>query len=321
MVIGVPREIMREENRVAATPETCAAFVRAGHTVLMERGAGEGAFFADAQYEAAGVSVVPDAREVYGRADVVLKVKEPQYNEALREHEADLLHKGQVLIAFLHPAAPGNHAMVRRLAHNGVTALTLDGIPRIPRAREMDPLISMSVCAGYKGVLMAVCLLPRFVPGVALQGGTAEPARALVVGAGVAGMQALDTLRRLGARVFAADIREDARERAQNLGAEMVDLSPPSQAGQGADAHEALLEHERAVLARLLPDMDVVVLSQLMLGHQAPVLVTAGMVQSMKPGSVILDISVDQGGNCELTEPGEIVLRHGVHVIGIKNIP
>ena len=323
MIIGIPKEIMHDENRVAATPETCALYIGQGHQVLVEAGAGEGAFFHDEQYLASGAQLIPGAAEVFKRAEVILKVKEPQNNTELGMHEVDMMHAGQVLITFIHPAAPSNHAMVQRLAQRGVCALTLDGIPRIPRTREMDALASMSVCAGYKGVLMACGLLPRFVPGMDTPTGATEPASALVVGAGVAGLQALKTLQRLGARIYAADIREEAQERARELGAELVDLALPDRMGRnkGTAAPDEHLEHERGVLSRLLPGMDLVVLSQLTMGREAPVLVTGSMVKTMKPGSVILDISVDQGGNCEMTEPGEIVLRHGVHVIGIKNIP
>ncbi len=230
-------------------------------------------------------------------------------------HEADMLRSGQTLIAFLHPAAPGNHAMIRRLAQSGVTALTLDGIPRNEKTKKMDALASMSVCAGYKGVLMAADLLPRFVPRIELPAGTEEPLSALVLGVGVAGMTALQTLKGLGAKIYAADVREEARERARALDAELVDL-PVSESGA-----DAFLEREREVLSGVLPRMDIVVLSQLSMGRQAPTLVTGEMVESMKPGSVILDISIDQGGNCEATEPGETVVRHGIHIIGIKNIP
>jgi NAD(P) transhydrogenase subunit alpha len=323
MIIGIPKEIMQDENRVAATPEICALYIGQGHQVLVEAGAGIGAFFHDEQYLASGAQLIPGAAEVYKKAEIILKVKEPQNNTGLGMHEVDMMHAGQILITFLHPAAPGNHAMVRRLAENGVIALTLDGIPRIPRTREMDALASMSVCAGYKGVLMACGLLPRFVPGMDTPAGATEPANALVVGAGVAGLEALKTLQRLGARIYAADIREEAQELARGLGAELVDLALPGRMGRnkGTAASDEQLVHERGVLSHLLPGMDLVVLSQLTMGREAPVLVTGSMVKTMKPGSVILDISVDQGGNCEMTEPGEIVLRHGVHVIGIKNIP
>ena len=323
MIIGVPKEIMQDEARVSVTPEVCAHYISLGHTVLMEKDAGEGSYFHDEQYSSAGAQIVPQAKEIYDRAELILKVKEPQFNKRAGLHEVDMMRQGQYLITFLHPAAPGNHQMVNNLAQRGVIAMTLDGIPRIPRTREMDALASMSVCAGYKGVLMACGLLPRFVPGVDTPAGATEPASAMVVGAGVAGLQALKTLQQLGARIYAADIREEAQERARELGAELVDLTLPDRTGQnkGTAASDEHLDHERGVLSRLLPGMDLVVLSQLTMGYQAPILVTESMVKTMKPGSVILDISVDQGGNCEMTEPGEVVLRHGVHIIGIKNIP
>ena len=326
MMIGIPKEIMHGEDRVAATPETCAKYVAAGHTVLVETNAGEGAFFHDGEYRAAGAEIVPGARQVFERAELILKVKEPQFNEALGVHESDLLRGGQTLITFIHPAAPANHGMVRHLAERGVTSLTLDGIPRITRAQGMDALTSMSTCAGYKGVLMGCNLLPRFVPQIFSAVGMIKPISALVVGTGVGGLQALATAKRLGARVFAADIRPAAREQAQSLGAQLIDVEVPEEAGVGEGGYakslsRELLERERAALAKRLPEMDLVFLSALIPGKLAPVLLTEEMVKTMKPGSVIVDISIDQGGNCALTPPGEIALIHKVHIVGIKNIP
>lgn len=326
MVIGIPKEIMHGEARVAATPETCAKYLALGHTVLVEAGAGEGAFFHDGEYEKAGAELVAGARQVFERAELVLKVKEPQYNEKLGVHEVDLLGPGQTLITFIHPAAPSNHQMVRHLAERGVTSLTLDGIPRITRAQGMDALTSMSTCAGYKGVLMGCDLLPRFVPQIFSAVGMIKPISALVVGTGVGGLQALATAKRLGARIYAADIRPAAREQAQSLGAQIVDVGVPEEAGVGEGGYAKslsrdLLERERAALAARLPEMDLLFLSALIPGKLAPILVTEDMVKTMKPGSVIVDISIDQGGNCALTPAGETAVFHQVHIVGIKNIP
>ena len=326
MLIGVPKEIMRDEDRVAATPETCASFIADGHRVMVETNAGEGAFFHDEQYIAAGARVVPDSRAIFTEAEVILKVKEPQFNHHTGTHEAEMLRQGQVLITFIHPAAPSNHDMVRVLAKRGVTALTLDGVPRITRAQSMDALTSMSTCAGYKGMLMGCDMLPRFVPQIFSAVGMIAPASALIVGAGVAGLQALATAKRLGARIFACDIRQDAREQAKSLGAQIIDVNIPLEqaVGEGGYAKSLSpdwLKTEQEALAGRIKEMDLVFLSALIPGKQAPVLMTEEMVKSMKPGAVIVDISIDQGGNCALTVPGETTIAHKVHIIGIKNIP
>lgn len=326
MIIGIPKEIMHDERRVSVTPDVCGRYISLGHTVLVEHDAGEGAYFHDEQYAAAGAQVVSGAGDVYKRADLILKVKEPLLNEQTGLHEVDMMRPGQVLISFIHPAAPANHQMVKDLARRGITALTLDGVPRISRAQSMDALTSMSTCAGYKGVLMGANLLPRFVPQIFSAVGMIKPINALIIGAGVGGLQALATIKRLGARVYAADIRPAAREQAQSLGAQIVELNVPDDAavGEGGYARalsKELLLLEREALAARLPEMDLVFLSALVPGKLAPVLITEEMVKIMKPGAVIVDISIDQGGNCSLTPPGEIKTMHKVHVVGIKNIP
>jgi len=326
MIIGVPKEIMHDEDRVSATPDVCARYISLGHSVLVEKNAGEGSYFHDEQYAVAGAEIVDTAREVYERAELILKVKEPQFNRLMDMHEVDMMRPGQVLITFIHPAAPSNHQMVQNLAARGVTALTLDGVPRISRAQSMDALTSMSTCAGYKGIIMGSNLLPRFVPQIFSAVGQIRPINALIVGAGVGGLQALATAKRLGARVHAADIRPAAREQAQSLGAQIIELNIPEEAAVGSGGYakslsRELLAQERAALAARLPEMDLVFLSALVPGKLAPILITEEMVQAMKPGAVIVDISIDQGGNCALTPPGEIQTRHKVHLVGIKNIP
>ncbi len=326
MLIGVPKEIMHDENRVAATPETVKQFCADGHTVLVERGAGEGAFFPDAQYEAAGAEIVEDVRELYDRADLILKVKEPLFNEKVGAHEIDLMHRGQYLITFIHPASPVNHEMVRKMAANGVIGLTLDGVPRISRAQNMDALTSMSTCAGYRGIVMAAERLAKFIPNIFCAVGSIKPANVLVIGTGVAGLQAIATAKRLGAITYAADIRSAAREQAQSLGAKIVDLGIPDEisVAEGGYARAVTgewLEKEREALRAVIGKMDIVFLSALVPGKLAPVMVTEDMVRSMAPGSVIVDIAIDQGGNCEITTPGITDVKYGVTIEGIKNIP
>lgn len=326
MVIGIPKEIMHGERRVAATPETAGKLVKDGAEVWVQQGAGEGAYFHDAQYAQAGAVIVPDPADIYAKADVILKVKEPQFNLQKNLHEVDMMHAGQVLITFIHPASPVNHEMVKALAKKGVTALTLDGVPRISRAQNMDALTSMSTCAGYKGILLAADALPRFIPQIFSAVGMVKPINALIVGVGVGGLQALATVKRLGAVVYAADIRPAASEQAKSLGAKVVELGIPEEAAIGEGGYalalsDQWLETERGAIAEVLPKMDVVFLSALVPSKIAPVLVTEEMVKTMKPGSVIVDISIDQGGNCAITPAGATEVHHGVTVIGIKNIP
>jgi len=326
MLIGIPKEIMKDERRVSATPETVALMVKDGLTVWVQSSAGEGSFYHDEQYVEAGALMVEDPSEIFAKADVILKVKEPQYNADKNVHEVDMLREGQYLITFLHPASPGNHDMIRNLAAKGVIGLTLDGIPRITRAQKMDALTSMSTCAGYKGTLMAIDMLPKFAPQVFCPVGMIKPISVFVIGVGVAGLQALATAKRLGAVVSAADIRPEAEEQAISLGSKLVKTGVPEEValGEGGYAQglsEEWLEKERAALRESIVDSDIVVLAALIPNRMAPVLVTEDMVKEMRPGSVLVDISIDQGGNCGLTEAGMTVVKHGVTIIGIKNIP
>ena len=224
LTIGIPKEVLAGERRVAATPETAARFVQEGARVLVQSGAGAGAFFHDEDYTAVGAQITDDVRRIFAEADAILKVKEPRLNPELGLDEIDLFREGQILIAFLHPAAPVNHDRVRRLAERGVTSLTLDSVPRISRAQAMDALTSMSTVAGYKAVISAANRLPKFLPMLGTAVGMIQPAQVLVIGAGVAGLQAVATAKRLGAVVTACDIRPDADEQARSLGAKTIDL-------------------------------------------------------------------------------------------------
>lgn len=326
MIIGVPKEIMHEENRVSVTPDTVKNFVSDGVTVLVECGAGVGSHFTDEEYRNAGAIMVEDVEELFVKAEVIMKVKEPLFNQQKGKHEIDMMHKGQYLITFIHPASKANHEMVRKMASKGVIGLTLDGIPRISRAQKMDALTSMSTCAGYKSVIMATDSLSKFVPQIFCAVGMIKPANILVIGAGVAGLQAIATAKRLGAVVYAADIRPDACEQAKSLGAKLIDLGVPAEVavGKGGYANklsDEWLIKERENLLDTIKDMDVVILSALIPGKVAPIIITEDMVKGMRPGSVIVDISIDQGGNCEITTPGVVEVKHSVTIQGIKNIP
>jgi NAD(P) transhydrogenase subunit alpha len=327
MIIGIPKEIMHDEKRVSAIPETVASMVSDGHTVLFEKGAGVGSFFADSLYENAGAKLIDNVAEIFEKADVILKVKEPLFNEKLNAHEVDLMHKGQYIITFIHPASPVNHEMVKKMAEKGIIGLTLDGIPRISRAQNMDALSSMSTCAGYKGMLMAANSLPKFIPMIGSAVGMIRPSTAFVIGTGVAGLRAVATAKALGAVVYSADIRPDANEQAMSLGAKIVDTGVPKEIAVSADGKHAnklpdeWLVKERENLSQMVAKADIIFLSALLLGKKAPLLLTEEMVKSMKPGSCIIDISIDQGGNCEVTPAGKIETKHEVVLNGIKNIP
>ena len=326
MVIGIPKEIMQGERRVSATPETVTLMVKDGLTVYVERGAGEGSYYSDAQYAEAGAQIIDDIAAIYAKAEVILKVKEPQYNQAKQMSEVDMMHEGQYLITFIHPASPANHEMVKALAAKGVTALTLDGVPRISRAQKMDALTSMSTAAGYKGMLMAIDSLPVFAPPIGSAVGMIRPINVLVIGAGVAGLQAIATAKRMGAVVKTADIRPDASEQGKSLGAGVIDTGVPVEIalGEGGYANalpDEWLEKEIESLKGAVAQSDIVFCTALIPNRLAPILVTEEMVKTMKPGSVLVDVSIDQGGNCPLTVAGETVVKHGVIIMGIKNIP
>lgn len=324
--IGIPKEIMYKENRVAALPETVEQFKSLGFEVLVETGAGEGALAADDAYQKAGAKIAPDAKTVFDSSDIILKVKEPMFNEVLGCHEIDMLKEGQTLITFLHPAAPANHEDVKRLMEKKVTAFTMDGIPRISRAQRMDPLTSMSAITGYKSIIIAAANFPKFIPMVGTSIGMIQPAKILVVGTGVVGLQAIATGKRLGGAVTAVDIRPDARKEAESLGVKVAGFEVPQELalGEGGYARslpQQWLEKEQQELAPLVSDSDIIILSALVPGEVAQHIVTRQMVESMKPGSVIVDVSIDQGGNCELTDPGKESVHNGVYICGIKNIP
>ncbi|HHV85199.1 MAG TPA: NAD(P) transhydrogenase subunit alpha [Petrimonas sp.] len=326
MIVGIPKEIMSGEARVAATPETVKKFIQDGMTVLVEAGAGVKSFYYDEQYKEAGAEMVSDAEHLYQRAGLILKVKEPLFNDNVGKHEVEMMHKGQYLVTFIHPASPVNHKMVKQLAEQGVIGLTLDSIPRISRAQNMDALTSMSTCAGYKGIIMAADDLSVFMPQMFTAVGMLKPANVLVIGTGVAGLQALATAKRLGAVTYAMDIRPAANEQAKSLGAKIIETGVPEElaVGKGGYAQklpDGWLAKEREVLAGVLKDMDIVFCSALIPGKVAPILITEEMVESMKNGAVIVDISIDQGGNCAVTPAGKKEMFHNVMVQGIKNIP
>jgi NAD(P) transhydrogenase subunit alpha len=317
MRVAVPSEIAAGEKRVAVVPEVVPQLLRAGHTVTVQAGAGLRAGFADEAYIAAGASVEPEAARVYAGSEMVLKVLRPS------PEEVALLESGTTLIGLLQPA--GDPTIFGELARHGVNALSMELVPRTTRAQMMDALSSQSTVAGYKAVLIAANALQKFFPMLMTAAGTVRPARVLVIGAGVAGLQAIATARRIGAVVEAFDTRPVVKEQVQSLGATFVELELGSHDTQdsGGYARELAEEHirkEKELIHERAKNADVVITTALIPGRRAPVLVMAETVEAMKPGSVIVDLAGEQGGNCELTEPGATVERHGVKIISPLHI-
>lgn len=326
MIIGVPKEILEQEGRVAAVPDTVREYIAMGFEVLVQASAGQASLHEDDAYAAAGARIIQDAEKVLDAADVILKVKQPWQIERLGYHEAQVIREGAILIAFLHPAAPVNHEMVSMLARRNITSFSMDAIPRISRAQRMDALTSMSTISGYKAMLIAANHFPKFIPLTGTTIGTIKAAKILIVGTGVVGLQAIATAKRLGGTVTAVDTREEARQSAASLGAKVAGFEVPEELVHGPDGRaQALpvewLEREREALTPLVQDCDILILGALVPGEVAPILVTESMVAGMKPGSVILDVAIDQGGNCELTPSGGQINRNGVSILGLWNIP
>ncbi len=316
MKVAVPKEIEHGERRVALVPDTAKMLVAAGLQVGVEAGAGAAAFLTDAQYEQAGATVANRAGTMLHDADAVLKVQAP------RESEIALLKRGSVLISFLQPATQGD--VVKSLAQHGITAFSLELLPRISRAQSMDALSSQASASGYKAVLMAADRLGKLFPMMMTAAGTVAPARVLVMGAGVAGLQAIATARRLGAVVTSYDVRPAVKEEVQSLGATFIELALEAQVGAGGYAREQseeFLRKQRELIGEHIAKSDVVITTAAVPGRKAPLLVTADMVRGMRPGSVIVDLAAETGGNVELTQAGKDVNVGGVTIIGASNVP
>jgi len=323
MKVAVVKEIREGERRVALVPESCAKLAKAGIAVSVERGAGERAFFSDDEYRKAGAGLESDAAALLGNADLVLKVQPPAFNDAIGRHEIDVIRPGAVLVGQLLPARhPGEMA---KLAQRGIVAYAMDRIPRITRAQSMDTLSSMANIAGYKAALIAANLLPRYFPMLTTAAGTVLPAKVFVIGAGVAGLQAIATARRLGAVVEATDTRPEVREQVQSLGARFAGVETEESAqdagGYAKELSPEFYRKQAELIAQRCAAADAVITTALIGGVKAPRLITAEMVRGMRAGSVIVDVAAEGGGNCELTRPGETVVAHGVTVCGPANLP
>lgn len=322
MKLAVAKEVEVGERRVALVPDTVARLVKLGLEVLVEAGAGERSFFSDAAYEAVGAKIISDNATLWGEADILLKVGLPQEREDGRS-EVDLLREGAVLIGFLNPL--GQPAVMQRLAERRITAFSIEMIPRTSRAQSMDALSSQASVAGYKAVLIAAAALPKYFPMLTTAAGTIAPAKVFVMGAGVAGLQAIATARRLGAVVEAFDIRPAVKEEVQSLGAKFVEVQLNEETvaagGYAKEVSEASKQRTQEVVAEHVKQADVVITTAQVPGRKAPVLVTEEMVAQMKPGSVIVDLAAEQGGNCACTDPGKDVQWNGVTIIGPINLP
>jgi NAD(P) transhydrogenase subunit alpha len=314
--VGTPKESSPDERRVALVPDTVTRLAAAALEVSVESGAGSSAYFPDDAYQQAGAKVTKGASALLGESDVVLKVQAPS------TAEVEMLRKDAVLISFLQPATQGD--IIQALAKHGVTAFSLELVPRISRAQSMDALSSQASVSGYKAVLMAAGRVGKFFPMMMTAAGTIPPARVLVMGAGVAGLQAIATARRLGAVVSAYDVRPAVKEEVQSLGATFIELALETQEGEGGYAREQseeFLRKQRELIGEHIAKSDVVITTAAVPGRRAPLLVTSEMVKGMRPGSVIVDLAADTGGNVELTQAGEDIEVGGVTIIGTRNVP
>ena len=323
MIIGVPKEIYPGERRVALVPVVIPNLAKAGFQVLLEAGAGEPAGYPDALYVEKGAKIVPDRASVFGGAEIVTQVLCYGANDVNGKTDLALMRRGQLLVGFLRPL--GSADIIQEIAQTGVTSFAVELMPRTTRAQSMDALSSMATISGYKAVLIAADTLPRIFPMMTTAAGTVTPARVLIIGVGVAGLQAIATARRLGSVVSAYDMRPAVKEQVQSLGGRFIELPIEAKDAQDARGYgtaqdESFYAKQRELLGRVIADSDVVITTAVVPGKKAPVLVTAEMVKGMAPGSVVFDLAAERGGNCELTRPGETIVAHGVTIIGRINV-
>ncbi len=320
--IGIPKEIGPGETRVAVIPSMISSLTRDEHEVLVETQAGLAASFTDGEYQQAGARILSDAASLYESSDIILKVQPPQLHPVLRKDEAELLKAGSTYVGFLAPLA--NTDIVRIFLRRRITGFAMEYIPRISRAQSMDALSSMSTIAGYKAVLLAADSLGKLFPLLMTAAGTVPPATVLVLGAGVSGLQAIATAKRLGAKVEAFDPRPAVKEQVKSLGASFIEMDLPEDAetaeGYAKEQPAEFIRKEMESISARLPKTDAVISTAHVFGKRAPMLITEEMVKLMRPGSVIVDLAAEQGGNCALTKPGGTVERHGVTIIGPVNL-
>ncbi len=323
-VVGVPKETFPGEQRVALVPADVPPLKKAGLEVAVEAGAGAAAGFLDAAYAERGAQIVAQRNDVFATADIVIQVRAAGANPALAADDFALMRTNQWVVGFLEPL--WELGLVRDLAARGVSAFAMELIPRISRAQSMDALSSMATIAGYKAVLLAASTLPRIFPMLMTAAGTITPARVFVIGAGVAGLQACATAKRLGAKVEAYDVRAAVKEQVESVGAKFVELpleasSSEDKGGYAKAMGDDFYRRQQELMAEVVARNDVVITTAAIPGKKSPVLVTGAMVQGMQPASVIVDLAAERGGNCELTQSGEIITAHGVTIIGPTNLP
>ncbi|MHC4321854.1 MAG: Re/Si-specific NAD(P)(+) transhydrogenase subunit alpha [Planctomycetota bacterium] len=317
MKIGIPKEIYKGEKRVAIIPKIATQLINSGHEVFIEAGAGKGAYFPDAEYEKSGAVIVKDAQLLYSGVDVIMKIRHPQ------RQEVEMMKNGSTYIGFLSSALTAE--IFKLMNERGITSFAMEFIPRISRTQSMDALSSMASIAGYRGVLIAARYLGKFFPLMMTAAGTIPPAKVLVVGAGVAGLQAIATAHRLGARVEAFDTRPAVKEQVESLGAQFIEMELVKDAetatGYAKEMTEEFMKRERKIIGDRAAQNHVVITTAQLFGKKAPILITEEMVKKMQEGSVIIDLAADQGGNCEITEPGRNICKHGVTICGLLNLP
>jgi len=323
MIVGVPQESFPGERRVGLVPALIPSLTKAGLEVVVESGAGYEAGYPDADYASAGAKVLPARADVFNAADVLIQVLCYGSNDRTGEADLTLFHRDQALIGFLRPL--GSLQTIRQIAAKGVTAFSVELMPRTTRAQSMDALSAMATISGYKAVVLAADTLPKIFPMLTTAAGTIMPARVLVIGCGVAGLQAIATARRLGAVVSAYDLRPVVKEQVQSLGGRFVELEVEAKDAQDERGYaraqdEAFYKRQRELLGKVVAENDVVITTAVVPGKKSPILVTAEMVAGMRPGSVIVDLASERGGNCELTSTGEKVIKHGVTIIGLINV-
>ena len=323
MTVGVPKESYPGERRVALVPGVIPNLIKAGLEVVIEAGAGEQAGYPDAAYAEKGAKVLPDRAAVFSAADIVTQVLCYGSNDVTGNSDLPLYRRGQAIIGFLRPF--GTAEVVQQIANAGVTAFSVELMPRTTRAQSMDALSSMATVCGYKAVLLAAETSPRIFPMMTTAAGTVTPARVFVIGAGVAGLQAISTARRLGAVASAYDMRPAAKEQVQSLGGRFVELPIEAQNAQDARGYgvaqdETFYARQRELLTKVVAESDIVITAAVIPGKKSPVLITSDMVKGMAPGSVIVDLAAERGGNCELTQTGETIKSNGVTIIGAINL-
>ena len=324
LIIAVPLEVASGERRVALAPDAVRRLAEKGLEVHVQTGAGTASGHVDSAYQEAGATVESNATELLGRANLLVGVQAPLTDSASGRPQVDLLQEGSALLTVLQPFQ--NLELVQRLADRRITSFSLDLMPRITRAQSMDVLSSMSTLAGYRSVLIAASALPKLFPMLMTAAGTLKPARVLILGAGVAGLQAIATARRLGAVVEAFDIRPAVKEQVESLGARFVEEQAMAEDAEDAGGYareqtQEQLAQQQQLLARHIADADVVICTALVPGRRAPILMTADQVRGMRPGSVVVDLAAEQGGNCELTEPGKVTVTEGIEIHGPVNVP